>query len=55
MHNRNIVKVRIADVSYYLRNARYYYFHQKDRWRCIVYLESVKRYIEDTLSLFKKF
>lgn len=54
MHNRNTVKVRIADASYYLRNAKYY-FNQKDTWRCILYLASVKSYIEETIKLFKRF
>lgn len=54
MHNRNIVKVRIADTSYYLRNAKYY-FKQWDRWRCTLYLASVKSYIEETIKLFKRF
>lgn len=54
MHDRNIVKVRITDVSYFFNNAKYY-FKQWDRWRCLVYLWSVKNYIKDTISLFKKF
>lgn len=54
MYNRNIVKVRIADTSYYLHNAKYY-LKQWDNWRCIVYLASVKSYIKDTIKAFKKF
>ena len=54
MHNRNIVKVRIADMAYYFRNAKYY-FNQKDAWRCFIYLWSTKKYIEETIKLFKKF
>lgn len=54
MHNRNVVKVRIADTSYYLRNAKYYY-NQLDLWRCQLYLASVRSYIEETIKLFKRF
>ena len=54
MHDRNIFKVKIADTSYYLHNAKYY-FNQWDTWRCVLYLTSVKKYIEDTIKSFKKF
>lgn len=54
MHNRNIVKVSIIDTWYYFGNAKYF-FNQWDRWRCIVYLASVRSYIIDTIKLFKKF
>ena len=49
MHNRNIVKVRITDVTYYLQNAKFF-LNQRDVWRCIISLWSVKAYIKEAIK-----